>query len=293
MKKMVREILAKSILNKHKKRDEWFLDDYSVNPYSGCSFNCIYCYIRGSKYGGDMKQGVSAKINAPSLLENELSKRAEKKEYGIISIGSSTEPWMHIEEKYNLTRKCLHIIAKYRFPVHCLTKSPLILRDLDILKTIDEKAILPKDLEHKLRNGTLITFSFSTLDEDVRKIFEPNAPRIKERLNAISRIGEHNLKIGIAFIPLLPLISDSEDQIEEMVKTAKDLDVDYIFFGDLTLYGAGRELYFKILELHFPELVEKYRSLYRNSNPDMKYKKSIYRMCTEVSKRHGMKMGIL
>lgn len=290
---MVREILAKSILNKHRKRDDWFLDDYSVNPYSGCSFNCIYCYIRGSKYGGDIEHGVSAKINAPSLLENELSKRAEKKGYGIISIGSATEPWMHIEEKYNLTRKCLHIIAKHRFPVHCLTKSPLILRDLDILKTIDENAILPKDLEHKLRNGTLITFSFSTLDEDVRKIFEPNAPRIKERLNAISKIGEHDLKIGIAFIPLLPFISDSEDQIEEMVKTAKDLDVDYIFFGDLTLHGAGRELYFKILELHFPELVEKYRSLYRNSNTDMKYKKSVYRMCTEVSKRYGMKMGIL
>ena len=135
-----------------------------------------------------MRQGVSAKINAPSLLENELSKKAEKKEYGIISIGSATEPWMHIEEKYNLTRRCLHIIARYRFPVHCLTKSPLILRDLDILKTIDENAILPKDLEPKLRNGTLITFSFSTLDEDVREIFEPNAPRIKERLNAISKI---------------------------------------------------------------------------------------------------------
>ena len=96
----MKEILAKTILNKHKKRDSWFLDDYSLNPYQLCDFNCVYCYIRDSKYGKSMNQSLAAKINAPTLLEKELYKRAKRKEYGFIALSSATEPWMHIEEKY-------------------------------------------------------------------------------------------------------------------------------------------------------------------------------------------------
>ena len=89
---MASEIQVKSILNKHKNRDDRFLDDYSVNPYSGCSFNCIYCYIRGSKYGENMAKTLSAKINAPEVLEKQLKRREKKGEYGIIAISTSTEP---------------------------------------------------------------------------------------------------------------------------------------------------------------------------------------------------------
>jgi DNA repair photolyase len=131
---------VKSILNKHKRRDDWFLDDYSVNPYEGCSFNCIYCYIRGSKYGENMAKTLSAKVNSPQLLGKQLSRRARKGEYGIIAFSSSTEPYMPIEEKLKLTRKLLEIILKYKFPVHILTKSKLVLRDLDLLKEIDKNA---------------------------------------------------------------------------------------------------------------------------------------------------------
>ena len=170
---MINEIRVKSILNKHRKRDDWFLDDYSVNPYSGCSFNCIYCYIRGSKYGENMAKSLSVKINAPELLEKQLSRRAEKGEYGIISLSSSTEPYMPIEEKLKLTRRLLEIILKYRFPVEVATKSKLVLRDLDILKEIDENAILPNDLKSKLKHGAIISFSISTLDEKLAKMLEP------------------------------------------------------------------------------------------------------------------------
>jgi DNA repair photolyase len=169
---MVNEIKVKSILNKHKKRDDWFWDDYSVNPYEGCSFNCIYCYIRGSKYGVNMARNLSVKINAPELLEKQLSTRAKKGEYGIIALSSSTEPYMPIEEKLKLTRKLLEIILKYKFPVHVLTKSKLVLRDLDLLKEIDKNATLPSDLKSKLEHGAIISFSISTLDEKLAKILE-------------------------------------------------------------------------------------------------------------------------
>jgi len=177
-----------------------------------------------------MKQGLSAKVNTPALLEKELLRRAKRKEYGFIALSSSTEPWMHVEEEYKLTRKCLEVIAKFKFPVHCLTKSTLILRDLDLLEEIDEKAILPKDLG-RLKRGTMITFSFSTLDEEIAKIFEPNAPKPKERLKALQKIKEHGLYAGIAYIPVLPFISDSDGAIGKNDKGCRGISSRLRFCG--------------------------------------------------------------
>ena len=290
---MVKEVFAKTILNKHKKRDEWFLDDYSLNPYQLCDFNCIYCYIRGSKYGENMSQGLAAKINAPALLEKELLRRAKRKEYGFIALSSATEPWMHAKKKYGLTRKCLEIIAGFRFPVHCLTKSTLILRDLDLLEKIDKNAILPKDLS-KLKRGVLITFSFSTLDEKIAKIFEPNASEPKERLETLQRMKEAGFYTGIAFIPVLPFISDSAEQIEEMIKAAKEFQADYVFVGALTLYGIGKELYYKALEKHFPELLPKYRQLFKIFNqPSKAYQLRLEKKAKEFCEKYGIKYKIL
>jgi len=291
---MIQEVSVKTILNKHKKRDPWFLDDYSLNPYLLCEFNCVYCYIRGSKYRGNMQNYLAIKINAPKLLDKEISRRARSKDYGFIALASATEPWMYVEKQYEITSRCLRVIAKYRFPVHCLTKSPLILRDVDILEEISRNAILPLDLRSKLDSGVLITYSFSTLNESVREIFEPNAPRIKERLNAVKKLRDLGFKVGIAFIPLLPYISDSSDDIEEMVKTARDLNVNYIFFGDLTLYGIGKENYFKVLEKYFPDLVEKYKFLYK-SGPymDKRYRNAFYRRVLKICRKYNVSLGII
>ena len=290
---MVKEIFAKTILNKHKRRDEWFLDDYSLNPYQLCDFNCVYCYIRGSKYGENMKQGLAAKINAPTLLEKGLLRRVRRMEYGFIALSSATEPWMHIEEEYKLTRKCLEVIARFKFPVHCLTKSTLILRNLDLLKEIDENAILPKDLE-KLKHGTLITFSFSTLYEKIAKIFEPNAPKPKERLETLQKIKEVGFYAGIAYIPVLPFISDSDEQLEKMIKVAKEFQANYVFVGALTLYGVGKELYYKVLEKHFPELLPKYKKLFKIFNqPSKAYQLKLKEKAKEFCEKYGIRYRIL
>lgn len=290
---MVKEIFAKTILNRHKKRDPWFLDDYSLNPYQLCDFNCIYCYIRGSKYGENMKQGLAVKVNAPTLLEKELLRRVRRKEYGFIALSSATEPWMHLEEKYKLTRKCLEIVAKFKFPVHCLTKSTLILRDLDLLKEIDKNAVLPQDLS-KLKHGVLITFSLSTLDEKIAKIFEPNAPKPKERSKTLQKIKEEGFYTGVAYIPVLPFISDSDEQLNEMIKVAKEFQTDYVFVGALTLYGIGRELYYKILEKYFPELVSKYKQLFKIFNqPSKAYQLRLEKKARELCEKYGVRYRIL
>jgi DNA repair photolyase len=103
---LVSEVEVKSVLNKHKKRDAWFLDDYTINPYQRCSVNCLYCYIRGSKYGENMAERLSAKVNAPEILEKQLRQRTKKNEYGFIVLASATDPYMPIEEKYRLTESC-------------------------------------------------------------------------------------------------------------------------------------------------------------------------------------------
>ena len=287
---LVEEVHAKTILNRHKRRDPWFLDEYSINPYGSCDFGCVYCYIHGGKYGS---RKLVVKINAPELLSRELSRLARRGKYGIIALGSATEPWMHIDKRYQLTRKCLEIIARFRFPIHCLTKSTLILRDIDVLKDIDENAILPSDLKEKLNHGVLITFSFSTLDKRIAKIFEPFAPSPDERLNTIQRLKDEGFFVGIAFMPLLPYISDSTHDLEAMVKTARDIGVDYVFFGNLTLDMEGKKIFFRVLERNFPSLVRKYEKLYGNKNlPIRTYVDSLYRRAYAISRKHGVRIGI-
>ncbi|AGK61708.1 DNA repair photolyase [Archaeoglobus sulfaticallidus PM70-1] len=288
---MVKDVFVKTALNKHRKRDAWFLDDYSLNPYQLCEFNCVYCYIRGSKYGENTKHGLAVKINAPTLLEKELYKRARKKEYGFIALSSATEPWMYIEEKYKVTRKCLEVIARFKFPVHCLTKSPLILRDVDLLDEIDKHAVLPEDLKNKLNRGVLITVSLSTLDESVAKVFEPNSPKPRERLNALKELIDNGFYAGIAFMPVLPFISDSNEELEEMVKTARELDVRHVYFSPLTMHDAGRELYFKVLEKYFPDLVEKYEAIYKKWYPEKTYSDQFFRRIINLCKKYNVKLG--
>src|ERR1700741_5560641 len=102
---MVQYIQAKTIINKTRRRDPWFLDDYTINPYSGCSFNCLYCYIRGSKYGFNMEEKLSIKANAVELLDKQLSLRAKKGEYGIIVLSSATDPYLQFEKEERITRQ--------------------------------------------------------------------------------------------------------------------------------------------------------------------------------------------
>lgn len=241
-----------------------------------------------------MAKTLSVKINAPELLEKQLSRRAKREEYGIIALASATEPYMGIEEKTKLTRKLLGIILNHRFPVNIGTKSPLVLRDLDILKEIDAKAILPEDLKPKLKHGTTISFSFSTLEEKLAKIFEPGAPPPKERLETMKKCKEQGFLAGANYIPVLPFLSDSDAQLDEMIQTAKDYGADFTLVGSLTLFGEGKRLYYRVLERRFPELVPKYKSLFRAFfAPSKEYQRALGEKSTNLCRRHRIKNSIV
>lgn len=289
MNAIVKEVYVRSVLNRHRRRDEWFLDDYSLNPYYLCGFNCVYCYIRGGRYGRKEVRELSVKLNAPRVLDKELSKLARAEQYGFIALSSATEPWQQVEEKYKITRRCLEVISRYRFPVHCLTKSTLILRDVDVLKKISEDAVLPEDLKDV--SGVLVTFSFSTLREDVARIFEPGAPTPREMLKTAEKMLNKRLTCGLAFIPVLPFISDSE--LEEMAAVARDLGVNYVFFSPPTLQGECRESFMRVVKTHFPELAAKYLKLYNGRwFPSKRYVASFYCRVKELCEKYGLKFGV-
>jgi DNA repair photolyase len=292
------KIHVKSVLNKHKKRDSWFLSDYTLNPYHGCSVNCLYCYIRGSKYGGNTTHKTYAKANAPEILVKQLKKRAKNKEYGLIALATSSEPYPKIEEELKLTRTILQIIARFKFPVSILTKSTLVLRDMDILKKINENAILPADLKPKLKGGAVVSFSFSTPDEKLAKILEPNAPTPKERLETMKKFKDEGFKVGVCYMPVLPFLSDSDKQIEKMVVLAKNYGADSILTAGLTLFGDEpkdcKTAYYKVIERNFPEILEKTKRLFGNKfYPTSKYQKDLAERANKICKKYEIKNRII
>ena len=266
---MPTDIQVKTILNKTKRRDPWFLDDYTINPYSGCSFNCLYCYIRGSKYGTHMEEKLAVKTNAVELLEKQLHSRAKKGQYGIIVLSSATDPYLQFEKEYKLAQALLEVILKYRFPVHIITKSDLVVRDFDLLSQIEQQAILPPDLEGKLKRKVFITFSFSTIDDGIAGIFEPGATAPSARLDTLKQSAEYGFKTGVSMMPLLPYITDTGSHLVEMFSAFKQAGAHYVFPATITLFGSDRSdsrtLVMKAVEKHYPQLINKYHQLFDNS----------------------------
>lgn len=245
-----------------------------------------------------MEEKLSIKSNVIELLEKQLLLRSKKGQYGIIVLSSATDPYLHFEEKTQLTRQILKLILKYRFPVHIITKSDLVRRDFDILKAINEEAILPADLRNKLSHKVFITFSFSTLRTEEAKIFEPGATLPGKRLEALKDTLDHGFYSGVSLMPLLPYISDTGANLHLMFKTFKDLGINYIFPATLTLFGNGpsdsKTLVLRAIEKNYPNLSEKYKSFFESSNEmPAYYSKAFYTKVKDLSKTYGLKNFIL
>ncbi len=295
---MVDEIKVGSLLNKHKKRDDLFLGNYTLNPYAGCSIGCIYCYTRGSKYGGNYGVKVVSKSNAVPILKRQLKNSIRRNERGFIVLGSAADPYPTVEKDLMLTREILGIIKRYKFPVHILTKSTLVARDMDILKAINEVAILPPEFEDRLDGGVLVSFSLSTLNKKLAQIIELGAPSPIERLETIQMYSNAGLKTGVINMPTLPFLSDSEEDIEAMVKAAKKYGANYVLYGGLTLYGNApddcKTLYFNFLKEHYPDHLLEYEKLFTGSIAlSKRYQNDLARKFGLVSRRYGVKNSIV
>jgi DNA repair photolyase len=217
-----------------------------------------------------MEEKLSVKINSVELLDRQLRNRAKKNQYGFIVMSSATDPYLQFEKDEKVTRQLLEVILKHRFPIHIITKSNLVLRDLDLLQQINDHAILPSDLEKRLKHKVFITFSFSTLDDVIGKIFEPGATSPSLRLQTLKTCLSEGFFAGVSMIPLLPYITDTAENLHLMFKTFKEAGVNYLFPSSITLFGDGiadsRTLVFRAIEKYYPHLTEKYQKLFTNKS---------------------------
>ncbi|MGD8566073.1 MAG: radical SAM protein [Candidatus Bathyarchaeota archaeon] len=207
----IKEICAKTILSKSK------ISDYTINPYIGCEYACAYCYARFMRrfVGHKEKWGefLDVKVNAPILLRREI----KKKTIGKVWISGVCDPYQNIEEKYELTKQCLEILLEHEWPVTLQTKSPLILRDLHLIK--------------KFSNAE-VGLSIATSDEKLIKSFEPNTPSIKDRIETLEKLHSENIDTFLMIAPLLPNAKLLIPQIEGKV--------DYVLIDKMNYHHADR-----------------------------------------------------
>ena len=206
---IIKEIQSKSILSVSK------VYPYVINPYTGCQHNCLYCYARFMKrFTGHQEpwgQFVDVKMNAPDLLKLEIP----KKKTGRVWISGVCDPYQPLEGKYKLTRQCLELLAQNDWPVVVQTRSALVLRDIDILQK-------GKDFE--------VGFSITTADDSVRKLFEPNAPPIKERVRALDELHRAGIRTYVMIAPMLP---GAESLVEILAGK-----VDHVIFDRMNYHHA-------------------------------------------------------
>jgi len=255
----IREIEAKSILRKHKKIDSWFISRYGMNLYRGCTHNCVYCDGRSEAYyvDGEFGKDVTVKVNAIELLRRELDPRRKRvpfKRSFIILGGGVGDSYQPLERKYELTRKALELMYEYNFPVHMLTKSTLIKRDIDILKEINKQS------------RAIVSFSFSSVDDKISAVFEPGVPPPAERLQTISFFKNEGIACGMFLLPVIPFITDTPELLEQTVSKAKEAGVDFVIFGGMTLKeGRQQEYFYDALRKTHPELIAEYKNIYKGS----------------------------
>nr|WP_312577025.1 radical SAM protein [Sedimentibacter sp.] len=252
-----------------------------MNIYRGCSHGCIYCDSRSKCY--NMKHDfcdIEIKKDAPQMLEDALKRKRKK---CMISTGSMCDPYIHIEEDLLYTRKCLEIIDKYGFGLCILTKSNRILRDLDLLKSINKKS------------KCVVQMTLTTFDENLCRIIEPSVSTTKERFETLKTMHENRIPTVVWLSPFLPFINDSEENFKGLLNYCIKAKVHGIMcFGiGLTLREGNREYFYQKLDEYFPNMKEKYietfgNSYECNSNNHSKFMKILHHECKE----HNILVGI-
>ena len=254
---VINEIECKSIVNRSRIPDL----DYTINPYTGCLHGCVYCYARFmTRYTKhDFKWGrfVDVKINAYDVLRKQMTKLPQ----GLISLSTVTDPYQSIEKKYQITRQILGELAGSGFGVSVLTRSDLVVRDIDIFKQFS-------------RERCDVGFSMATFSEEARKYFEPMAPSIQRRIEALGQLHNYGIRTWVFLAPLLPSITDlSLMQLLEAIKES----VDYILVDKLNIKSGNWAGISEVLQVHYPDLMPHWRKLLFSKEKRSVYNANIYR----------------
>lgn len=223
-----------------------------INVYRGCTHGCIYCDSRSLCYQNPQPfEDIEVKENAPQLLESALRSRRKR---CMIGTGSMCDPYIHAEAELKITRRCLELISRYEFGAAVLTKSDLIMRDIDLLDEINRKT------------RAVVQMTLTTADEEICRIIEPNVCTTARRFEVLCEMRERGIPTVVWFSPLLPFINDTEENVLKIVDYAKRAGCYGIMcFGmGLTLREGNREYFYAALDRHFPGLKERYMQRFVN-----------------------------
>lgn len=255
--------------------------DYVINPYNGCLFGCMYCYaaqIARWKHPNEVwGTYLDVKTNAPELLKKELTsleKRLKTKNFGSIFFSSVTDPYVGLEVKYQLTRKCLEVLADFGYEgnVSIQTKSPLVTKDIDVLKRLKDIAV---------------GFTVTTLDDKVSRFLEVMAPPVSARIQALKKLHEAGIPTYAFIGPILPHFVNSEEKINELLDKLQEVGVKEVWFEHINLSPKIKARLFDFLKKESPELIPEFE----NADTE-EYRERLEKIIYKAMKGRNLKMGL-
>jgi DNA repair photolyase len=255
--------------------------EWSLNPYMGCAHQCTFCYVRAfekradrpsdSRYG----RSIRVKVNVADVLRSELARPSWQG--GGVAIGAATDPYQPAEGRYRLTRACLEVLGQAANPFSLITRGPMIVRDIDVL------------VEAARHADISVMFSVPTLDPEVWRTTEPGTAPPRQRLRALSRLVEAGIKAGVGMAPILPGVSDRPEQLEEVVKAAREAGATGIWANLLYLKPGTREHFLEALSRDWPEELPRYEELYaRRAYLKSDQTKPVKETVSELRRRYGI-----
>ncbi|MGH7907293.1 MAG: radical SAM protein [Candidatus Binataceae bacterium] len=258
---------------------------WTINPYRGCEFGCVYCYARYTHEFLDLRdplefeRRIFVKRAAADVLVRTLARTPIGSD--AIAIGTATDPYQPAERAFNVTRSILEAFAKLGgLNLSITTKSALITRDLDLLQRINCHSRLS------------VNFSLITLDRRLQRILEPRAPRPALRLRALMRLAQAGIRCNVLVMPIIPGITDSAESLERVVKSARIAGADSVWSRSLFLKPAAARRFIPFIEEKFPHLRERVRTFYgRSAFAPSDYDESISAIFDRIRAKHGFALG--
>jgi DNA repair photolyase len=252
---------------------------WSLNPYRGCVHGCHYCYARathtylGMNAGVDFTTRIVVKTNFAEVLRRELRRPSWQGER--VALGTATDAYQPCEGRYRITRRVLEALRDYRTPVSAVTKSTLVLRDLDLLVAL---ADLP---------GTRVNFSITTLEPDLWRQIEPGTPPPAQRLAVMRRLTDAGVPCGVYMAPVLPGLTDSEASLAAVASAAHESGATSFWASPLRLAPLVKEHYFGFIAERFPGLVQRYERAYPRADAPREYQVDLERRIATIRERYG------
>jgi DNA repair photolyase len=253
------EVRAKSALNHVPGMRYGF--NWSVNAFRGCAHACCYCFARrthtylGFDAGRDFEREIVVKVNTPEVLRAELKRPSWKRE--LVALGTNTDPYQWVESRYRFMPEIIEALEEAKTPISVLTKSPLVLRDIDLYARMAE------------RLDVTVNLSIPTLDEKAWRATEPHTPSPSARLEAVAELKRRGVGSGVLIAPLMPGINDAPEQVEPLVEAAREAGADFLGGVALHLRDEVRDVFFGWLQAKRPDLIPRYEQIYANGRAYM------------------------